>query len=514
MRIFSVNSGVKGSRTAQEYAIRFAYMISEEAKKRAKIISFWKTYGLAATEEAYGVKRRTLFLWQHKLRAGDGKLEILNCGSRAPKRQRQRRYDWRIVDELKRLRLLYPNLGEKKLYPLLLEFCTPLHLACPKPATIGRIVKDKGGMRTAPLRTTGKGKILPWKRRKVVRKPKDLHVAYPGHVVALDTIERFVHGLRKYVITCEDVNARFTFAWGTSSHASKAAEEFFGMWQRVFPYPTTFVLTDNGSEWKKVFAERLLELQITHYHTYPRTPKMNAHIERFNRTIQEEFIDYHNALLLDLPRFNEKLMDWLLFYNTKRVHHAFNNKLSPVQYLLQYESLSAECKTTCGHTRDCVFFALSAYSAGSMTAEATIKKARKPRASAKGGSASGGKKAVTTADASAATHAPRVKKIETVHRLRIKVRAYEHGILDKSVKQIIDTAARYNAEVVGPVPLPIDIKKYTVNRAAFIDKDSREQFEMRIHKRMIDILNPAPKVIEALTNIDLPSGVSIDVKMM
>ena len=101
-----------------------------------------------------------------------------------------------------------------------------------------------------------------------------------------------------------------------------------------------------------------------------------------------------------------------------------------------------------------------------------------------------------------------------MHRLRIRVRAYEHGILDRSVKQIIDTAARYNAEIVGPVPLPIDIKKYTVNRATFIDKDSREQFEMRIHKRMIDILNPAPKVIEALTNIDLPSGVSIDVKML
>jgi small subunit ribosomal protein S10 len=113
------------------------------------------------------------------------------------------------------------------------------------------------------------------------------------------------------------------------------------------------------------------------------------------------------------------------------------------------------------------------------------------------------------------TKAPRAsKKAGTVHRLRIRVRAYEHGVLDASVKQIIDTAARYNAEIVGPVPLPIDIKKYTVNRSAFIDKDSREQFEMRVHKRMIDILNPAPKVIEALTNIDLPSGVSIDVKLM
>ncbi len=138
-----------------------------------------------------------------------------------------------------------------------------------------------------------------------------------------------------------------------------------------------------------------------------------------------------------------------------------------------------------------------------MTVEATVKKARKPRA----------KKAVNkTADASAAP--VRAKKADTSHRLRIRVRAYEHGVLDGAVKQIIDVAARHNAEVIGPVPLPIDIKKYTVNRAAFIDKDSREQFEIRIHKRMIDILNPAPKVIEALTNIDLPSGVSIDVKMM
>ena len=110
---------------------------------------------------------------------------------------------------------------------------------------------------------------------------------------------------------------------------------------------------------------------------------------------------------------------------------------------------------------------------------------------------------------------PRAKKKDDgTHRLRIRVRAYEHAVLDRAVKQIIDVAARHNATVVGPVPLPIDIKKYTVNRSSFIDKDSREQFEMRIHKRMIDILNPAAKVIESLTNIDLPSGVSIDVKMM
>lgn len=101
-----------------------------------------------------------------------------------------------------------------------------------------------------------------------------------------------------------------------------------------------------------------------------------------------------------------------------------------------------------------------------------------------------------------------------VQKLRIRVRAYEHKILDASTKQIIDTALRFDAKVVGPIPLPTEIKKYTVNRSTFVYKDAREQFEMRMHKRVIDILNPGGKVIEALTNLSLPSGVSIDVKMM
>ncbi len=101
-----------------------------------------------------------------------------------------------------------------------------------------------------------------------------------------------------------------------------------------------------------------------------------------------------------------------------------------------------------------------------------------------------------------------------VERLRIRVRAYEHKLLDVSVKQIIDTAFRFEAEVRGPVPLPTEIKKYTVNRSTFVHKDAREQFEMRVHKRLIDILHPTPRVIEALTNISLPAGVNIDVKMV
>lgn len=104
-------------------------------------------------------------------------------------------------------------------------------------------------------------------------------------------------------------------------------------------------------------------------------------------------------------------------------------------------------------------------------------------------------------------------KTEAAAILRIRVRAYDSKILDASVKQIIETALRHDAQVVGPVPLPTEIKKYTVNRASFVYKNAREQFEMRIHRRLIDIVNPSAKVIEALTNMSLPSGVNIDVKM-
>lgn len=120
-------------------------------------------------------------------------------------------------------------------------------------------------------------------------------------------------------------------------------------------------------------------------------------------------------------------------------------------------------------------------------------------------------KEVTTKKVAVKPAAPVAKDGQMV---RIRVAAYENKVLDQSVKQIVDTAMRHDAKVRGPVPLPTEIKKYTVNRSSFIDKNSREQFEMRIHRRLIDILNPSSKIVESLTNLNLPSGVSVDVKMI
>lgn len=106
------------------------------------------------------------------------------------------------------------------------------------------------------------------------------------------------------------------------------------------------------------------------------------------------------------------------------------------------------------------------------------------------------------------------KDIESKNKIRLKIKSYDHRLIDSTTKQIIDTATRNGAEIIGPIPLPTEIRKYTVNRSTFVHKNSREQFEMRVHKRLIEILNPEQKIVESLSNLSLPSGVEIEIKMI
>jgi small subunit ribosomal protein S10 len=106
------------------------------------------------------------------------------------------------------------------------------------------------------------------------------------------------------------------------------------------------------------------------------------------------------------------------------------------------------------------------------------------------------------------------KKNEDVQaRIRIKIKAYDNKIIDQSARKIIETVERAGSKITGPVPLPTEKHKVTVNRSTFVHKDSRDQYEMRVHKRLIDIMSPNPKTIEDLTNIDLPAGVDVEIKM-
>lgn len=106
------------------------------------------------------------------------------------------------------------------------------------------------------------------------------------------------------------------------------------------------------------------------------------------------------------------------------------------------------------------------------------------------------------------------KPKEEQEKLRLKIKAYDSKLIDNSARQIVDTAKRHDAEVIGPIPLPTETRKYTVNRSTFVHKNSREQFELRVHKRLIDILNPSQAIVESLSRLNLPSGVDIEIKMV
>jgi transposase InsO family protein len=247
-----------------------------------------------------------------------------------------------IQQEIRNIRNEHPNLGKEKVHHFLVSFCHAQQLRCPSISTIGNLIRDLGGLRTFPQKVSHFGKIKPIQRTKVLRKPKDFMARYPGHCGSFDTIEKHIHGCRRYLLTFTDLFSRFALAWGTTSHASQAAQEFFQLVTFLFPFPLTYVLTDNGSEFKKHFTQELLRLHIAHYHTYPKQPKMNAHCERFNRTVQEEYLDYHVPELMQPTTFNAGMMRYLLWYNTERPH--FGLKLhTPVQSVTNY--YPEHCKT-------------------------------------------------------------------------------------------------------------------------------------------------------------------------
>ena len=359
MKIQSKYRGIKGFVTVYNRAVRYRYMITEQAKQRYRILIHWGKYGLDSTMNAFRVKRRTLFNWKKLLDEGGGKIEALNPKKRTPKNKRKRAWDYRLLEEIKQLRIEHPNLGAEKLYPLLLDFADTNGISpCPKPSTIERLIADMGGLRTFPQKVSHFGKVKRVNRQKVLRKPKDLVPAYPGHVMALDTIEKQRNGRRMYILTAIDIYSRTTFSIATRSHASKTAAHFFYLIMQMFPYEIRNVLTDNGSEFKLHLNNLLKQNNITHYHTYPKTPKMNAHCESFNGTIQEEFVDYHvNLLFDDTTTFNEKLGKYLVFYNTERVHCAFDNKKVPLEVLTGSEyyakQLPEKCKDGWGYSATC-----------------------------------------------------------------------------------------------------------------------------------------------------------------
>ena len=200
----------------------------------------------------------------------------------------------------------------------------------------------------APIRYSLSGRTGKLIDRNVKRKKK-LRRPHGYRVLEVDTIVRFIDGTKRYVLTGIDTEKRTAFAAAYTNHGSKSASDFLEKTRMVLPDCPDSLQTDNGSEFALHFSQAVKEQRLTHFHTYPRSPKMNAHVERFNRTLDEEFLKRHRALLRDnVAEFNNALVDWLLWYNSERPHYALG-QISPFHSMITALS-TKECQMWWTHT--------------------------------------------------------------------------------------------------------------------------------------------------------------------
>lgn len=327
--------GIKGYWGILRYAHRMNTM-SQEAARRLRALNFWAKHGLSATIDAFSVSRRTLYGWKKSYLEARGNTAALENQSRAPIIRRTRKtWDVGVFERLLDLRREFAFMGFEKLHVFLLDWCQARSLACPSVSTIRKVAKsDK---RLCPV----KHKMPACQRIKPqgLRRPKGYRPKAPGECVGIDTIE--IHGsgiysgLRRYVVTFKDMHSRFALGAALPSKHASHTTKLWHIAKACYPFKPKRVLTDNGSEFKAELTKTVLDDGAVRWLTYPNCPKMNAHAERFNRTIQDEFIDFNKDLLFDdIHAFNDKLLDYLIWFNEERPHYALGLK-SPMQFLAE-----------------------------------------------------------------------------------------------------------------------------------------------------------------------------------
>ena len=310
-----------------------------EIERKLKIINFFTRHGYAATYDAFAVSRSSIFLWKKKLKDSNGKLLSLRNLSRKPHNMRRMYIEPKVLQFIEDMRKEYPRLSKDKLKPLLDEFCQSNSYEPMSSSTIGKIIKRNCFFFWLKPKSKGKQK----KRMHLL----GYEVKNIGDLSQIDSITKFRDGLKRYIFTGIDVTGRFAFAYAYTNLSSRKGANFIEKYLEVAPYSIGAIQTDNGKEFAKEADKKLNDKGIVHFFTYPRSPKMNAYIERFNRTLQEEFVDNNEDLLFfDLNAFNSKLMDYLLFYNTKRIHLGLKSQ-TPVDYIIKKSNMCATHTSYC-----------------------------------------------------------------------------------------------------------------------------------------------------------------------
>ena len=321
---------------------------NEVAKQRMKIINFYDEYGEKATVEAFVANRKVISRWRKKLKEGGGRLEVLIPESTRPRKVRTPNIQEEIVYFIRKMREEHPGLGKEKIKPLLDKYCREKKIKGVSESTIGNIIKRHNLLFA---RKTGKIYHNPnsrWAQSRVKKKKRLRlkHLPKPqefGHIVS-DTITRITDGVKDYFYCAIDARLKFAITLNYKRLTSRNMKDFYRRFENAYPGKIKSWQSDNGAEHLGEFEEHLKKEEIPHYFSYPNCPKINAYVERYNRTVQEEFIDHHEDIIHDKPLFHQKLADYLIFYNTERPHKSLELK-SPIDYLIEQGGMSQMCLT-------------------------------------------------------------------------------------------------------------------------------------------------------------------------
>lgn len=337
-RAYRVYSGVKGMEdlAKMSYSLE-AYEQSEPAQKRFKILEFYKRYGEKATKAAFGVGRKTLYHWQKRLKDNGGRLEALVPMTKRPKRSRKSQINSKIIKHIQDLRIQHPRLGKEKIKPLLDEYCQKQVLKSISVSSIANVIKRY------KLDVPKLGKIYHGTGHKL-RRIKRHRVRYvvktdqPGYILS-DTSQMIVDGVKYYWMSAIDAHTKFALTLSYKRQNSRSMKDFYQRFKNVYPGTIRIWQTDNGSENLGEFEDVLKKDAIPQRFIYPHCPKTNAYIERYNRTLKEEFVYNHLDIIHDPTLWAKALTNWLIFYNFKRVHKSLNNH-TPIHRFLQFNQLS------------------------------------------------------------------------------------------------------------------------------------------------------------------------------
>lgn len=303
---------------------------------RVQVLEHARDFGWKSAVSAFRISKNILYVWRKRYDQGRHHVKSLIPMSTRPNNLREMHTHPEIVLFVKSVRTGDHSMNKYTIKPLLDAYCAHLDIATVGTTTIGKLIARNHWYPARKIKRYDKRKFRGQRRRYA---PK---TTIPGHI-EMDSILLYILGKRWCFMSVIDVATRYAYCTVVASISSTEARRVFLEFQEHFSHPVTTVQTDNGSEFLGALHAYCLYQGITHEFIYPRSPKINGMVERFNRTVQEECIQQSDEIFYDPEQFKEKLADYLAWYNTKRPHMSLHLQ-TPVQVLQQFTSSIPICR--------------------------------------------------------------------------------------------------------------------------------------------------------------------------